>query len=116
MINNSIKMQRLLRRGRVRAKVTGTAIRPRLCVNITLNHVSAQIINDEKQQTLASATTVGKKIEGSMTDKAVFVGKEIAKAAKKAKIKKVAFDRNRRLYHGRVRALAEAARQEGLEF
>jgi large subunit ribosomal protein L18 len=79
-------------------------------------HVSAQLIDDDKSVTIASATTVGKKFSGTMTEKAVLIGKEIAVNAKKAKVKKVVFDRNGRIYHGRVKALADAARAGGLEF
>lgn len=105
-----------LRKNRVRSTVSGTSERPRLTVTITNLHISAQIINDETSTTIASATTVGKKSTGTMTEKAVLVGAEIAKAAKKAKVSKVVFDRNGRIYHGRVKALADAARKEGLEF
>ncbi len=112
---NKLK-NRSLRKNRVRAKVTGTAERPRMSVFISNTHVSAQIINDEKGMTLASATTVGQKITGTMTEKSEKIGTEIAKLAKKAKISKVSFDRNGRSYAGRLKALAEAARKEGLEF
>ncbi|MBP7820504.1 50S ribosomal protein L18 [Candidatus Saccharibacteria bacterium] len=105
-----------LRKNRVRSTVHGTAQRPRLTVSITNLHISAQIIDDEKSSTLASATTVGQKLTGSLSDKAVVIGSQIAKSAKKAKINKVVFDRNGRLYHGRIKALADAARAEGLEF
>lgn len=105
-----------LRKQRVRSTVSGTAERPRLTVSVTNLHISAQIINDEKGITLASATTVGTKATGTMTEKAAVIGTEIAKAAKKAKVTKVVFDRNGRIYHGRVKALADAARAGGLEF
>ena len=105
-----------LRKQRVRSTVNGTELRPRLTVSVTNLHVSAQIINDEKGVTLASATTVGTKVTGTMTEKAAVIGAEIAKAAKKAKVTKVVFDRNGRIYHGRVKALADAARAGGLEF
>lgn len=106
-----------LRKARVRSVVKGTAERPRLSVSVTNVHVSAQIINDETGKTLVSATTVGaKKVTGNLTEKATTIGTEIAKSAKKAKITKVAFDRNGKKYHGRIKALAEAARAEGLEF
>lgn len=104
------------RKRRVRAKVGGTAERPRLSVFISNNHVAAQIIDDTKQATLAYATTVGQKNPGNLTDKAAWVGAEIAKKAKAAKIKEVVFDRGGKLYHGRVAALADAARKAGLEF
>lgn len=113
---NQTQLKRTLRQRRVRTSIKGTASRPRLCVNVSLNHISAQIINDDKATTLVSATTVGKKITGSMTEKAKYVGKEIALSAKKAKITKVVLDRRYKLYHGRIKALAEAARAEGLEF
>ena len=105
-----------LRKQRVRSTVSGTTERPRLTVSVTNLHISAQIINDEKGITLASATTVGSKATGTMTDKATIIGTEIAKAGKKSKVTKVVFDRNGRIYHGRVKALADAARAGGLEF
>lgn len=106
----------MLRKQRIRSKVHGTAERPRLSVTITNMHVSAQLINDDTATTIATATTVGKKATGTMTEKAELIGKEIAKSAKKAKVTKVVFDRNGKIYHGRVKALADAARGEGLEF
>lgn len=103
---------------RVRKTIVGTASRPRLSVSVSNRHVAAQLIDDTKSVTLASATTVNvKSLEGkSMTEKASFVGKEIAVKAKKVKVTKVAFDRGSRLYHGKVKALADAARENGLEF
>jgi len=79
-------------------------------------HVSAQLIDDTVGKTLASSTTVGKKATGTMSEKAAVIGSEIAKKAKKAKIEKVVFDRNGRQYAGRLKALADAARKEGLDF
>ena len=105
-----------LRKNRVRSTVNGTAERPRLTVTISNIHVSAQIIDDVAGKTLASATTVGTKATGTLTEKAAVVGKEIATKAKKAKVTKVVFDRNGRKYAGRLKALADAARKEGLEF
>jgi large subunit ribosomal protein L18 len=105
-----------LRKNRVRAKIGGTAERPRLSIFISNAHISAQLIDDVDGKTLASATTVGQKMTGSMTDKATKIGEEIAKSAKKAKISKVVFDRNGRAYAKRLHALAEAARKNGLEF
>lgn len=105
-----------LRKSRVRSKVTGTTERPRLTVTISNKHVSAQIIDDVKGHTLAASTTVGTKQTGTMTEQAAFVGGDIAKKAKKAKITAVVFDRNGRQYAGRLSTLADAARKEGLEF
>lgn len=106
-----------LRAHRTRAKTRGTTERPRLSVSVTNLHVSAQIINDETSVTLASASTVGQKsIKGTMTEKAAWVGEQIATAAKAKKVKKVVFDRGAKQYHGRVKALADAARAAGLEF
>ena len=109
-------MKAIARANRTRAKIHGTAERPRLTVHISNQHIVAQIINDDKQTTLAYATTVGSKMSGSKTDKAALIGKEIAEKAKKAKIKQVVFDRGSKLYAGRLSALADAARKEGLEF
>lgn len=113
----ALKKQNLaLRKGRVRAKISGTAERPRLTVTISNLHVSAQIIDDVTQKTLVSATTVGSKAKGTKTELAAKIGAEITKKAKKAKINTVVFDRNGRQYAGRLHALADAARKEGLEF
>jgi large subunit ribosomal protein L18 len=109
-------LNKSLRKSRVRATVSGTAERPRLSVFISNTHISAQIINDEQGKTLAAATTVGQKLTGTMTDKAAAIGAEIAGKAKKAKISKVVFDRNGRRYAGRLKSLADAAREKGLEF
>lgn len=107
---------RALRKNRVRARVHGTAERPRLTVTISNVHINAQIINDDDGRTLASATTVGTKATGTMSEKAAIVGADVAKKAKKANIKTVVFDRNGRQYGARLSALADAARKEGLEF
>ena len=115
VLTKKIQNERL-RKARVRAKVSGTAERPRLSVTISNKHVSAQIIDDVKQHTLASATTVGTRQTGSIREQAASVGSEIAKKALKAKIKTVVFDRNGRAYAGRLKSLADAARKEGLEF
>lgn len=112
------KVQNLARRKhRVRAVVSGTTERPRLSVSVSNMHVTAQIIDDTKHVTVAYVSTVGNKsAAGTMTEKAVWVGTEIAKKAKAAKVRSVVFDRNGRLYHGRIKALADAARAGGLEF
>jgi len=109
-------LNRTLRKGRVRARITGSAERPRLSVTISNQHVSAQLIDDTAGKTLAAATTVGTKQTGTMSERAAWVGSEIAKKATKLKIKQVVFDRNGRAYAGRLSALADAARKQGLEF
>ena len=109
-------LNKSLRKNRVRAKVSGTAERPRLTVTISNKLVSAQLIDDVKGHTLAAATTVGTKQTGSISEQAAVIGTDIAKKAKKVKITKVVFDRNGRQYAGRLQALADAARKEGLEF
>lgn len=108
---------RTQRKNRIRSVVSGTGERPRLSVFVSARHVSAQIIDDTKHATLAAATTVGQKAaKGTMTEKAAWVGAEIAGKAKQAKISQVVFDRGGKQYHGRVKALADAAREKGLEF
>ena len=108
---------RAQRKGRIRSVVSGTPERPRLSVFISNLHVTAQLIDDTTHKTIGYATTVGQKtVKGSKSEKAAWVGEEIAKQAKAAKIKTVAFDRGGKLYHGRVAALADAARKAGLEF
>ena len=80
-------------------------------------HITAQLIDDEASKTIAYATTVGNKAaKGTMTEKATIIGADIATKAKAAKIKNIVFDRGGKLYHGRVAALADAARKAGLEF
>ena len=116
MTENKKLLNQALRKNRVRAKVSGTAERPRLTVTISNLHVSAQLIDDVTGKTLAAATTVGTKSKGTMSEKCAAIGTEIAKKAKKSKISAVVFDRNGRQYAGRLKALADAARQEGLEF
>lgn len=111
-----IKLTAERRAGRTRSHIHGTAERPRLSVHVSNLHVSAQIINDDSGKTVAAATSVGAKLSGTMTERAVIIGSEIAKHAKKAKVNKVVFDRGANKFHGRIKALAEAARKEGLEF
>ena len=105
---------------RIRAKVAGTAQRPRLNVYRSLNHIYTQLIDDATGATLASASTMGKKGEskasGGNVAAAVEVGKAIAERAKEKGITHVVFDRGGYLYHGRVKALADAAREAGLKF
>lgn len=107
---------KLLRKNRVRARVVGTDERPRLTVYISNMHVHAQVINDATGKTLASSTSAKSEAKGSLSEKAAWVGTDLAKKAKKAKVTKVVFDRNGRKYHGRLKALADAARAGGLEF
>lgn len=101
----------------IRKRVSGNTERPRLTVFRSNKHIYAQIINDETGLTLASASSKQlDNMSGSPKDVAVQVGKAIAEAAKGANIEKVVFDRNGYLYHGRVEALANAAREGGLNF
>ena len=105
------------RHARVRNKISGTKTVPRLNVFRSNSQIFAQIIDDENGTTLVSSSSVELKIKkGGNVEGAAIVGKDIAEKAKKAKIKKVVFDRGGYLYHGRVKALAEAARENGLEF
>ena len=104
------------RRNRSRAKMTGTAQRPRLSVYISNRNISAQIINDEEGKTLAYATTINRKEKATMTDNAAWLGDTIAKNAKAAKVKKIVLDRGSAKYHGRIKQLADAARKGGLDF
>ena len=109
-------MNKVFRAKRTRAKIHGTAERPRLTVHFSNLHIVAQVIDDDKKTTLVYATTVGSKMTGTKIEKAAKIGEEIAKKAKAKKISKVVFDRGSKLYAGRMSALADAARKEGLEF
>ncbi len=116
--------RKLQRKRRVKARIFGTEARPRLSVFRSIGHIYAQIIDDDKMQTIAAASDVkmkaGKKAKGlehsRKVDSAAKVGEELAKAAIAKKVKKVTFDRNGFTYHGRVKALADGARKGGLEF
>ena len=108
---------RVRRHKRVRNKISGTPTCPRLCVFRSNANIHAQIIDDTTGTTLVAVSSVSLKLEnGGNIEAATAVGKAIAEAAKKANITKVVFDRGGYLYHGRVKALAEAARENGLEF
>lgn len=113
---------RLRRKKRIRKKVFGTALRPRLCVYRSLKHIYAQIIDDERGVTLVAASTLSPELKGqieSISGKvaaAKLVGQLIGKKALEKGINKVVFDRNGYLYHGRVQALADGAREAGLDF
>ena len=117
IVKESKNDMRKRRHARVRAKLNGTAACPRLNVFRSNTQIFAQIIDDVKGVTLASSSSVELKIKnGGNVEGAKLVGKDIAEKAKKLKIKNVVFDRGGYLYHGRVQALAEAARENGLEF
>jgi large subunit ribosomal protein L18 len=106
------------RHRRIRGKVAGTAERPRLAVFRSNKGIFAQLVDDENGKTIAGASWLGlpKSFKGTKTEQAEEVGKAIAAAAKKAGIEAVVFDRGGYLYHGRVKALADGAREGGLEF
>jgi len=115
------RQARIKRQTRVRQKVRGTDQRPRLCVFRSAKHMYAQIIEDTTGKTLLSVSTISKDVAGDVkypgnVEAAKAVGEAIAKKALEQKIKQVVFDRNGFLYHGRVKALAEAAREAGLSF
>lgn len=110
--------RRLRIKRRIRKIVTGTTAQPRLSVYRSNKEIYAQVINDETGATLVAASSIQKdiKAKGTKIEVASMVGKAIAEKAKKAGLENVAFDRNGYLYHGRVKALAEAAREGGLKF
>ncbi|MDL2260300.1 50S ribosomal protein L18 [Deltaproteobacteria bacterium OttesenSCG-928-K17] len=112
---------RLKRQARVRKKVQGTAERPRLCVFRSTAHIYAQIIDDEKGATIAAVSTLSPALKEALkglkkAEAAKAVGKAVAEAAKEKGCGKVVFDRNGFLYHGRIKALSEGAREGGLDF
>ena len=110
--------QRKKRHKRVRSKISGTPERPRLNVFRSEKHIYAQIIDDNAGSTLCSASSLEKSFEGSGSNKegAAKVGKQVAERAKKKGIENVVFDRGGYIYHGRIKELAEAAREGGLKF
>lgn len=112
--NNSRNEMRKIRHKRIRKQISGTKDIPRLCVYRSNMNIKAQLIDDENNITLAEASSI--KMEGNNIEVATKVGELIAEKAKELKIKKVVFDRGGYLYHGRVKALADAAREKGLEF
>ena len=122
MISKKDKNQdRVIRHARVRKKVNGTELRPRLSVYRSTNHIYAQLIDDVKGNTLCAASTLEKEVAAQVKDlskseAAKVVGKAVAEKALKLGIKEVVFDRGGYLYTGRVQALAEGAREAGLEF
>ena len=118
MATLTVREARLRRHRRVRKMVVGTAERPRLAVFRSNKGIFAQLIDDENGRTLAGASWLGlkKSFKGNRIEQAGEVGKAVADAAKKAGIETVVFDRGGYLYHGRVKALAEGAREGGLKF
>jgi large subunit ribosomal protein L18 len=118
MSSLSVREARLRRHRRVRGKVSGTAARPRLAVFRSNKGISAQLIDDDSGKTLAGASWIGVKkgFKGTKTEQAAEVGKLLAAAAKKVGVETVVFDRGGYLYHGRVKALADGAREGGLKF
>jgi large subunit ribosomal protein L18 len=114
----TVREARLRRHRRVRGKVSGTAERPRLAVFRSNKGISAQLIDDASGKTLAGASWIGLKkgFKGNKTEQAAEVGKLLAAAGKKAGVEAVVFDRGGYLYHGRVKALADGAREGGLKF
>jgi large subunit ribosomal protein L18 len=120
-VSKERQVARKKRQRRVRKKVVGSVERPRLCVFRSSKHIYAQIVEDVTGKTLAAASTVAKGVDDSVkysgnVEAAKVVGKKIAEAALANDIKHVIFDRNGFLYHGRVKALADAAREAGLTF
>ncbi len=113
----TLKEKRQLKHYRVRAKISaGTAERPRLNVFKSNTGIYAQVINDETGTTVASASTKTLKLTGNNIENATKVGKAVAEAAKSAGVNEVVFDRGGYIYHGKVKALADAAREAGLKF
>ncbi|OGZ34342.1 MAG: 50S ribosomal protein L18 [Candidatus Portnoybacteria bacterium RBG_13_41_18] len=116
-MNSKIKKEkRMVRHRRIRAKIKGTKARPRFSVFRSNQHIYAQLIDDEKSKTLISASSKDEKKTGKKGDQAKEIGKTLAKKALELKIKQVVFDRGGYKFHGRVKQLAEGARDGGLEF
>ena len=113
----SKNVSRVRRHARVRAKISGTSETPRLCLYRSNKNIEAQIIDDVKGITLVSSSSMSLKLEnGSNVEAAALVGKDIAEKALANKIENIVFDRSGYVYHGRVKALADAAREAGLKF
>jgi large subunit ribosomal protein L18 len=122
MITKNKSLARKKIKVHVRKKISGTAARPRLCVYRSLNHIYAQIVDDVAKRTLVHSSTLekdlaenAKKIKG-MSERAKLVGKDIAAKAKEKNISSVVFDRSGYLFHGNIKALADGARENGLNF
>lgn len=117
MTNKSIEKVKL----RIRQKIKGTAEKPRLSIFRSNNHIYAQLIDDSQGRTILSSSTMEKSISSGISsantcEASILVGKSIAQKSLEAKIERVVFDRGGRIYHGRIKALAEAAREAGLKF
>ena len=112
----SKNVMRIKRHNKIRRNLSGTESTPRLCVFRSNAAIYAQLIDDVKGVTLASSSSLELNLKNNNVEAAAAVGKDIAEKAKKAKINTVVFDRGGYLYHGRVKALADAARENGLEF
>lgn len=121
-LEKSKKIRQARRKQHIRKRIFGTPERLRLSVNKSINHITAQIIDDTKGMTLVSVSSVEKEVRDALASiatkvaKSQYVGGLLAKRAKEANISNVAFDRNGHLYHGRIKALADAAREGGLQF
>ncbi|MGA1413899.1 MAG: 50S ribosomal protein L18 [Candidatus Kapaibacteriota bacterium] len=121
-LEQSKKKRQQRRKQHIRKRIFGNPERLRLSVNKSIKHITAQIIDDTKGVTLVSVSSIEKDVREALTSiatkvaKILYVGELLAKRAKEANISSVAFDRNGHLYHGRVKALAEAAREGGLQF
>ncbi len=118
---NPSKMARLKRKKSIRKKIFGNSDRPRLCVFRSANHIYAQLVDDTQGNTLAAASSLEKEAKttpnpGGKISKAAVIGKLIARRALEKGIERVVFDRNGFLYHGRVKAVSDAAREAGLKF
>ena len=121
MLDNRREVGRHRRQQRVRKQVRGTDLRPRICVYRSVKHIYAQVISDEKGVTLVSVSTLSPDLKGKLKNTkgvgaAKQVGQLLAKACKEKNISRVIFDRNGFLYHGRVKALADAMREAGVKF
>lgn len=120
--HNIKKVARLRKKKHINKVVSGTAERPRLVVFKSLKHVYAQLVDDVSQRTLTGMSSLSKEVQDKLKsskgkiEQAKIIGKSIAKKAQAMKIERVVFDRNGYLYHGRVKAVAEAAREAGLKF
>lgn len=119
--SNERRLSRQQKKKRIRKKISGTGERPRLVIFRSLKHIYAQIVNDYDNKTLTGASSLSKSLQAEIAGKskkevATIVGKAVAEKAKSMKIETVVFDRGGYLYHGRVKALADGAREGGLKF